>query len=194
MNALLLVSALALAEPGPHTDHQHQSEQLGRVMFETTCSPQAHATFLRGVAWLHSFEYEHAENRFNEAAVADPDCAIAQWGAAMSLYHPLWAPPSPAEMERGRTAVAKAEARPAKSHRERNYVAAIAAFYRDSGKLDHKTRVLAYNAAMAELHKNYPTDREAAIFYALSETAVGTMSKDPNFAHERMPLPSSTRR
>ena len=185
MNALLLVSALALAEPGPHTDHQHQSEQLGRVMFETTCSPQAHATFLRGVAWLHSFEYEHAENRFNEAAVADPDCAIAQWGAAMSLYHPLWAPPSPAEMERGRTAVAKAEARPAKSHRERNYVAAIAAFYRDSGKLDHKTRVLAYNAAMAELHKKYPADREAAIFYALSETAVGTMSKDPTFAHEK---------
>ena len=103
----------------------------------------------------------------------------------MSLYHPLWAPPSPAEMERGRAAVAKAEARPAKSQRERDYVAAIAAFYRDSDRIDHKTRVLAYNAAMAELHKKYPADREAAIFYALSETAVGTMSKDPNFAHEK---------
>jgi len=185
MNALLLVSALALAEPGPHSDHQHQSEQLGRVTFETTCSPQAQAVFLRGAAWLHSFEYEQAETTFNEAAGADPDCAIAQWGAAMSLYHPLWAPPSPAELERGRAAIAKAEARPAKSERERDYVAAIATFYRDSDKLDHKTRALAYNAAMAELHKKYPADREAAIFYALSETAVGTMSKDPSFAHEK---------
>lgn len=184
MNPLLLVSALALAEPGPHTDHQHQSEQLGRVTFATTCSPQAHSTFLRGVAWLHSFEYEPAEKTFNEAAAADPDCAIAQWGTAMSLYHPLWAPPSPVEIERGRAAVAKAEVRPAKSQRERDYVAAIAAFYRDSDKIDHKTRVLAHNAAMAELHKKYPADREAAIFYALSETAVGTMSKDPTFAHE----------
>jgi tetratricopeptide (TPR) repeat protein len=185
MNALLLVSALALAEPGPHSDHQHSSEQLGRVTFETTCSPQAHATFLRGVAWLHSFEYEQAEETFDRAASEDPDCAIARWGAAMSLYHPLWAPPSPPEMERGRAAVAKAEARPAKSQRERDYVAAIAAFYRDPDRLDHKTRALAYNAAMAELHKKYPADREAAIFYALSETAVGTMAKDPTFAHEK---------
>lgn len=185
MNALLLVSALALAEPGPHSDHQHSPEQLGRVTFETTCSPQAQAVFLRGAAWLHSFEYEQAEETFNEAAAADPDCAIAQWGAAMSLYHPLWAPPSPAELERGRAAIAKAGARPAKSQRERDYVAAIATFYRGSDKLDHKTRALAYNAAMAELHKKYPADREAAIFYALSETAVGTMSKDPSFAHEK---------
>jgi tetratricopeptide (TPR) repeat protein len=185
MNALLLVSALALAEPGPHSDHQHSSEQLGRVTFETTCSPQAHATFLRGVAWLHSFEYEQAEETFDRAASEDPDCAIARWGAAMSLYHPLWAPPSPAEMERGRAALAEAEARPAKSQRERDYVAALAAFYRGSDKLDHKTRALAYNAAMAELHKKYPADREAAIFYALSETAVGTMAKDPTFAHEK---------
>ena len=155
------------------------------MTFETSCSPQAHATFLRGVAWLHSFEYEQAEKTFNEAAAADPACAIAQWGAAMSLYHPLWAPPTPAEMERGRTAVAKAEARPAKSQRERDYVAAIAAFYRDSDRLDHKTRVLAYNAAMAGLHKRYPADREAAVFYALSETAVGTMYKDPTFAREK---------
>ena len=185
MNALLLVSALALAGPGMHSDHQHGSEQLGRLAFETTCSPQAHAIFLRGVAWLHSFEYEQAEETFNRAWAADQNCAIAQWGTAMSLYHPLWAPPSAAERERGSAAIAKAEARPARSQRERDYVAAIATFYRDSDKLDHKTRALAYNAAMAELHKNYPADREAAIFYALSETAVGTMSKDPTFAREK---------
>ena len=119
MNALLLVSALALAQPAPHDHHDH-SAKLGNVAFQTSCSPDAHAIFLRGVAWLHSFEYEQAESAFNAAAAADPSCAIAHWGAAMSLYHPLWAPPSPTELEKGRAAVSKAEAAPAGSPRERD--------------------------------------------------------------------------
>lgn len=185
MNALLLVSALALAEPAPQSDHQHHLEQLGRVTFETSCSPQAHAIFLRGLTLLHSFEYPQAEAAFNEAAVADPSCAIAHWGAAMSLYHPLWAPPTKAELERAHESLAKAEAKPAGTERERDYVAAVATYYRDSDKLDHKARALAYNAAMAELHKSYPADREAAIFYALSQVAAGTMDNDPNFSREK---------
>lgn len=184
MNALLLLSALALIGPTHHHD-DHHSDKLGSVAFQTSCSPAAHAIFLRGAAWLHSFEYEHAESVFNEAADADPSCAIAHWGVAMSLYHPLWAPPSRAELERGRAAIAMAQARPAKSERERDYVAAISAFYRDSDKLDHKTRALAYNSAMRELHRRYPADREATVFYALSQTAVGTLDKDPTFARER---------
>ena len=184
MNALLLVSAFAFAQAAPH-DHQHQANELGRVSFQTTCSPAAQQIFERGVAWLHSFEYQRAESTFNEAARADPSCSIAYWGTAMSNYHPLWAPPTPAELEKGRGAVAKAEAAPARSERERAYVAAIATFYRDSDKLDHKTRALAYNSAMADLHKNYPSDDEAAIFYALSEIAAGTVDKDPKFTRQK---------
>lgn len=184
MNALLLVSALFLAEPAAH-DHQHQLEKLGKVNFQTSCSPQAHATFTRGLTLLHSFEYPQAEAAFNEAATTDPSCSIARWGVAMSLYHPLWAPPSKTELERAHAALAKAEAMPAKTERERDYVAAVAAFYRDSEKLDHKTRALAYNAAMAALHKRYPADREASIFYALSQVAAGTQDNDPNFSREK---------
>jgi tetratricopeptide (TPR) repeat protein len=184
MHALLLVSALAVAQPAHHEHHDH-SEKLGSVAFQTSCSPAAHAIFLRGVAWLHSFEYEQAESSFNEAVAADPTCAIALWGAAMSLYHPLWVPPSPAELQRGRAAVAKAQAMPAKSQRERDYVSAIAIFYLNSDKLDHKTRALAYNWAMKELHDRYPDDSEAAVFYALSQAAAGTLDKDPTFAREK---------
>ena len=184
MNALLLVSALFLAEPAAH-NHQHQLEKLGKVSFQTSCSPQAHATFTRGLTLLHSFEYPQAEAAFNEAAATDPSCSIAHWGAAMSLYHPLWAPPSKAELERAHAAIAKAEATPAKTERERDYVAAVGAYYRDSDKLDHKTRALAYNAAMAALHKRYPADREAAIFFALSQIAAGTQDQDPNFSREK---------
>ncbi len=184
MNPLLVLSALAFVQAAAHDHHQH-SEQLGKVAFETSCSPAAHAVFLRGVAWLHSFEYEQAETTFNEAAAADPSCSMAHWGAAMSNYHPLWAPPTGAELERGRTAVAKALAVGAKTPRERDYVAAIASFYKDSDKLDHKARAMAYNAAMADLHRRYPADQEAAVFYALSQAAAGTLDTDPDFAREK---------
>ena len=109
MNALLLVSALFLTDPAVR-DHQHQLEKLGKVNFQTSCSPQAHAIFTRGMTLLHSFEYPQAEAAFNEAAAADPACSIANWGVAMSLYHPLWAPPSKAELERANAALAKTQA------------------------------------------------------------------------------------
>jgi tetratricopeptide (TPR) repeat protein len=184
MKTLLLVSAMFLTQSG-HQDHGGHTEKLGNVGFETSCSPAAQPIFLRGIAWLHSFEYEQAESSFKQAAQADPSCGMAHWGAAMSLYHPLWAPPSSAELERGRAAIAKARAALVRTQREKDYVEAIATFYRDSDKLDHKARALAYNAAMKALHERYPGDREAAIFYALSQTAAGTLDTDPTFAREK---------
>lgn len=184
MKSFLLISALAFSQAAPH-EHDRHSEKLGLVAFETSCSAAAKPIFLRGIAWLHSFEYEQAENSFKEAAAVDPSCAIAHWGTAMSLYHPLWAPPSPAELERGRTAVAEAQSTPAKTQREKDYVGAVAVFYRESEKLDHKTRALAYNGAMKALYERYPDDREAAVFYALSQTAAGTLDSDPTFAREK---------
>ncbi len=184
MTPLLLASALLAAQAAPH-EHNDHSEKLGSVTFSTSCSRAAQPIFLRGVAWLHSFEYEQAEATFNQAATTDPSCAMAYWGVAMSLYHPLWAPPSPAELERGRAAVAKALAAPPSNQRERDFVTAVALFYLNSDKLDHKSRALAYNAAMKALHERYPDDREAAVFYALSQTAAGTFDKDPTFARER---------
>jgi tetratricopeptide (TPR) repeat protein len=183
MITLLLASAAALVL-SPEGGHDH-SPQLGKLSFESTCSKDAHALFERGLGWLHSFEYERAERSFIQAADADPHCGIAYWGAAMSNYHPLWAPPTKEELERGRTALEKARAAGAKSKREQDYIDAIAAFYRDSDRLDHKTRALAYSAAMERLHKSYPDDREASVFYALSLIAAGTMDADPEFAKEK---------
>lgn len=184
MNPLLVASAVAAALSGPSDDHRHVP-QLGKLEFESSCSRPAHQLLEQGLAWLHSFEYADAAQTFEQAAVADRTCALAHWGVAMSYYHPLWAPPTAAELEQGRTALAKARLAGTTSQRERDYVDAISAFYRNSDQLDHKTRVLAYNAAMAELHRRYPKDNEAAVFYALSLIAVGTMDKDPNFTEEK---------
>jgi Tfp pilus assembly protein PilF len=186
MNLVLAVSALALATAAQDSGHSHGPQpQLGKVSFETSCTADAAALFHRGLGWLHSFEYEEAARTFARAAEADRSCGIAYWGAAMSYYHPLWAPPSAAELEKGRSALAAARAAGAKSEREQAYIAALDTFYRDSDRLDHKSRALAYSAAMKEMHDLYPQDREAAVFYALSLVAAGTMDKDPGFAKEK---------
>ena len=184
MNALLIASAIALATSPAEGGHDH-GPQLGRLSFESTCNSVAQAQLLTGLGWLHSFEYAPAEQAFTAAAAADPKCAIAQWGVAMSNYHPLWAPPTPAELEKGVAALDKARAVGGRSQREQDYIAAIEAFYRDSATVDHKTRALAYTAAMAQLYQRYPADDEAAVFYALALVAAGTMDSDPGFEREK---------
>lgn len=166
--------------------HQHEhSEQLGRVNFPVSCNADARARFNRAVAWLHSFEYEEAEKAFAGVTVADPRCAMGHWGVAMSNYHPIWAPPGAAELKKGREAVERAESAGARTQRERDYVAAIRTFYQDSDRLDHRTRALAYGDAMEQLHRRYPSDPEAGVFYALTLIAKGMAAGDKNYAAEK---------
>jgi hypothetical protein len=153
--------------------HEH-GEQLGKVDFPVTCNAAAQAAFQRGDALLHSFQYEDAEKAFADVAAADPTCAMAWWGTAMSLYHPVWAAanpaaaPTPADLKKGAEAVAKARAAGPKTERERDYIGAIGAFYKDADQVDHATRALAFEGAMEQLSAKYPKDNEAAIFYAVA--------------------------
>jgi len=188
LGAALLAGALVagpLAADDEHDQHHHpRPEKLGTVSFPTSCAPAVQAGFVRAVALLHSFWYDEAEKSFNEVAAADPSCAIAYWGVAMSLYHPIWAGPTPAEVKRGQEAVAKARAAGAKTERERDYVAAIEAFFRDAPSVDHRTRALAYEKAMEGVSARYPDDREAAIFHALA--LLGTASPaDKTYAKQK---------
>ncbi len=166
--------------------HQHEhSEKLGRVNFAVSCSPQAQRTFNHAVAWLHSFEYEEAEKAFTEVTVTDPRCGMGYWGVAMSNYHPLWAPPTPAELQKAASAVEKAKAVSARTGRERDYIAAIEVFYKDSDNLDHRTRTFAYSEAMEQLYQRHPSDREAGVFYALTLIAKGMMANDKSYVSEK---------
>ena len=104
LSAALFSSAVA-QEMHPH--RHERPEKLGTVNFTTSCSPKAQKQFNHAVAWLHSFEYEEAEKAFTEVAATDPQCGMAYWGIAMSNYHPLWVPPTPAELKKGWSAVEK---------------------------------------------------------------------------------------
>jgi tetratricopeptide (TPR) repeat protein len=172
---LLLLSALLLLLSGhvlADDMHQHYdlNAKLGAVSFPVpSCSAEVQKPFERGVALLHSFWYEEAENQFKAVAAEDPHCAMAYWGEAISLYHQLWNRPDDATVKAGWELVQKAQTIGAKTPRERGYIDAMAAFYRsDHSKWEYEKRTTAYSHAMAKVYEGYPQDHEAATFYALS--------------------------
>ena len=61
----------------------------GKVNFPISCAPSVQSEFSRGVALLHSFFYEEARRVFTSVAERDPKCAMAQWGIAMTWWHPI---------------------------------------------------------------------------------------------------------
>ena len=66
-----------------------------------------------------------------KSAKKDPACAMAHWGIAMSLFHQIWERPQESTLKRGQEEIEKAQKIGAKTERERDYIAALALFYRD---------------------------------------------------------------
>ncbi|HSN68611.1 MAG TPA: hypothetical protein VLV48_05165, partial [Thermoanaerobaculia bacterium] len=182
---LLLFVPLSLA--ADHTDHQHDAVDLGNIgkaHLDTSCNEGAQKEIDRGVALIHSFWYAEAEKAFRSAAAADAQCGMAWWGVAMSNLHPLWAPPTPAELKIGMEAAEKAKQLGAKTDRETAYIAAINTFFAGADKSEHGPRMLAYERAMAELSAANPKDTEAAIFHALSLIGIAD-PKDKTYAQQK---------
>jgi len=176
--AVLLASPI---QPGARADTG--AKLVEEVDFATSCGPAVQHTFKHAVWTLHSFWYPEALKDFTAITEAEPDCAVGYWGIAMSHWYPLWYPPPPPALKAGSDAVAKAMAAPTKTEREKDYIAAIAAFYRDNDKLDHRARAVAYENAMEQVYLKYPEDREAAVFYALALNATA-LPTDKTFANK----------
>jgi tetratricopeptide (TPR) repeat protein len=178
---LLALTALALAAPAaPATPVAAPAaappgERLGEVSFSVSCSASVRAPFSRGVALLHDFWYVEAQSQFERIAKVDPACPMAHWGIAMSIFHQIWGRPDPDAMKLGRSELRAARAHPAKTAREREYIAALSSFY-EPDKSEYQARVDRYAAAMGKLYARYPEDTDAGAFYALSLLA----AEDPN--------------
>jgi len=162
---IFLVSSL-WAEDGHH--HLDPNEKLGTVSFPTSCASGVQRSFERGVALLHSFLYDEAYRQFQSVVKQDTQCAIAYWGEAMSLFHQLWSRPEESDLKEGWDLVRTGETIGAKTQRERDYIDALASFYRDYDKLEYEQRCRAYSQAMDRVYQRYPKDHEAAVFYSLS--------------------------
>jgi tetratricopeptide (TPR) repeat protein len=176
--AVLLVAAHPLAAQMDMHEHGGKPPaHLGRVAFPSSCSAAAQRTIQRGVALLHSFWYEEAGRAFRDAAQADSTCALAYWGQATSLLHPLWAPPSAQDLKDGAALSARARSLNAPTARERGYVDAISAFYGSETSARFVDRVRAWSDGFSRLHAAEPADTEATIFYAL--TLIGVAQNSP---------------
>jgi tetratricopeptide (TPR) repeat protein len=182
-----LVLSAAFAAPA-WADQQHHHElseqEVGSVHFATSCAKASAAGMDRAVAMLHSFQYEQARGAFASVSAADPQCAMAPWGIAMSHYHGLW---ENGDIAAGRAALQKAQqiagSNPATTAREKAYISALAEIYREDVS-DPAARGRAFGQKMGELQKADPLDNEAAVFHALS-LAITAPKTDKTFANQR---------
>ena len=169
--ALLLATAFAAVLFAQHEDHDHSSsgseEGLGRVHMETSCAAAVAAEFDSALALLHSFWYGRAFERFTQVAKRDPECAMADWGAAMTYNHPFWDPPTKADEAAAWALVQKGLSIKKASPREKLYLAAVAELYKEAGAGTKSERDQGYRAAMKAVYAKYPDD-ETKLFYGLS--------------------------
>ena len=161
------VASFAIALIGGAT--AQQDEGLGKLSFPTSCSPSVQAEFERGVAMIHSYWFTYARKTFEGVLKQDPNCAIAYWGVAMDLLgNTLAGPPSRANAQTAWEALEKARAGNAKTERERDWIEALSAYYRDHDKVAVNRRLALYNDAMQRMAQRYPDDFEVSVFYALT--------------------------
>jgi tetratricopeptide (TPR) repeat protein len=160
---LLCAPPKVVAQPAPSKQGEY-----GTVQFPVSCRPGVQEQFERAVAMLDSFFYPETVKAFEAIIAADPDCAMAYWGVAISQRpNPLVPPWAADNLKRALDAVQKGKAL-AKTERERDWLSALEQAYAGYESVPTTTRSERYEAAMERLVRKYPDDKEAAIFYALA--------------------------
>lgn len=187
----LAIAAIVAAMAFPAAAHDdgeeayRGNERLGHVEFPVACNPKAQAEFNRGMALFHSFWFTPAIKSFRGVLANDPGCAMAHWGIAfMSLGNPFAWPANPKAVESGAAALAEAERMGVKTERERDYIAALAVYYRNRDSEPHRARAVALQKAFESLAARYPDDDEAQILHALLLDATA-LPTDKTFANQK---------
>jgi tetratricopeptide (TPR) repeat protein len=166
----------AAAEASDAASHSHH--HLGTVNFPISCSKEAQMEFNRAVALLHHMTYPQARQAFQHITTIDPDCAMAHWGVAMTLFQPLWPTrPSAKALQQGWDEVQKAKQLQPSTERERLFVSAAEAFFLEPTSSDYWLRIRRWEQAMEKLYKAFPEDPEAGAFYALAHLATAPSDK-----------------
>ncbi|HMH11467.1 MAG TPA: hypothetical protein VK578_00010 [Edaphobacter sp.] len=162
--ALLAVSVTSLLLPGELTA---EKAAFGDVHFPTSCRPEVQSRFDSCVALLHSFEFREAEQAFSRVETEDPKCVIAAWGMALSKTERSGANASQKDLAAGWIQLQPWLAIKAGTDREQMYVDAVRAMYERYDKTPGSARDNEYLARMQEIHRKYPDDVNASLFYAI---------------------------
>ncbi len=170
-------SASAGADPTlpGHSDHgevfnegprqaAYLMQGMGNVVFQASTShPLAQRFINQGVAQLHGFWYYEAERSFRQAAMHDPECAIAYWGMSMA---------NSGNRTRARGFISEAVKRKSNaSRREQLYIDAWDRNLKEEDdnkkKIEKKERAQRYTRDLEDLVVGFPDDIEAKAFLAL---------------------------
>ena len=183
------LSLLAIASCGEEQQSAEPTPQLfnlvetpvGDVSFPVGCNAEAAPLVERGVALLHHMMYDEANFVFGMADDRDPDCALAYWGQAMTLIHPLWVgEPSPSQFERGIGLVEKSLLLGGHSDREDAYIETTRAYFVEGESASERERLQRFKNAWKSLSEDYPEDLEAQALYSLALIATAS-SADKEF-------------
>ena len=174
------------AQPGV-SDMSGMQHHVGAVAFANSCAVEAQPEVLRGVGMLHSFWYSAGEQTFRAALAKDPGCAIADWGiAALMMNNPLaGVGATPSNTAKAQAALEHARAIGASTQRERDYIEAVGAYYKDFASHTERERQIGRSAAYEALAAKYPDDEEAQIFSALYIAATQAQSDQTYSAYAR---------
>ena len=177
--SLVLASVL----PSSAQDTAARADKIGSVRFPTSCSAAAQGQFEQAVALLHSFWYEEALKAFTAVTATDPACAMGYWGIAMSVYYPLWQPPSPADARERLGGDREDAGAGARRRASRTTSARSRSTTRTPTSSSTASARVAYEKAMEQVYVRYPDDREAAVFYALALNATAAPT-DKTYANQ----------
>ncbi len=181
--SLLVFSAVTI--PAVADAHTEQSAEVAAVHFPIGCNATASEIVEQAVAQLHHMMYQNARTLFNEASVADPECAIALWGVAMTYIHPLWPDrPSPEILSIGAELSARAVAIGGHDAREDAYIATVSAYFENAETRTEAERLLRFAEAWKAVYEDYPEDQEAKAFIALATLATVDRN-DMTYAQQR---------
>jgi tetratricopeptide (TPR) repeat protein len=184
LTSLALVSLAAPVPAAAAAEHGSHGEELGAVEVHASCEAAAMPHLQEGLALLHHMTYERADQAFAGAADADPACALAYWGRAMTSIHPLWTdPPTAGTFRRGEQFVQKAKSLQPSTPEERAYIAAVEGYYRAGRSATEAANLAAFADGWAQAHEQHPDDLEAASFHALGLLATAD-PQDKTFARQ----------
>jgi hypothetical protein len=178
-----IVIAASLLAGAPALGQGIAEQQLGVVHFATSCNEPAQRQFDRAMRYQHSFWYRASREAFEQVLQADPQCAMAYWGIALSLLMNPHVPAPKDNLALGLATLQKGAAMPAPTRRERDYIEALLAFYTDHDAVAHGPRVQRYLTAMEAVAQRYPDDDEAQIGHALALSAAASPT-DKTYAYQ----------
>ena len=161
------------------------SPPIGQVDFPVSCSAAIRDRFERAVMMLHHMMYAQSEKEFRSIAATEPDCAMAHWGIAMTLFHPLWpGEPTEEELQQGTMAVQKSKALNPPTDKEKAYILAAESYFADWRDKTHPERIASWKESQKSVYKGNPDETDAAAFYALSLLATAP-KEDKTYANQR---------